>query len=88
MEFGKNYEKTKKGQKFEFKFAVFEQNSLKYWEVLPGNCNRKYSSRFARVSLVGIFCDIVGKEIIEKKYPSFSNIESKNHKISLKTIFL
>ena len=64
------------GQKFEFKFAIFENDQLTYWENLPSNCNRKYDSCFARVYLIGTFGDLNGEQIIEKKSPSFSNIPS------------
>ena len=64
------------GQKFEFKFAVFENNLIKYWENLPSDCNRRYASRYARVRLEGVFGDFNGSEIVEKRYPSFSNFES------------
>ena len=65
------------GQKFEFKLAIYENNSLNNWENLPGNCNRKYGSTYARVRLEGAFGDFNGNEIIEKRYPSISNFESK-----------
>ena len=65
------------GERFDFKFALFEHDTLKFWENLPGNRNRRYTPTYGRVHLKGVFGELDGDEIIEKRLPSFSNMPGR-----------